>query len=452
MEKKVEITLESILKILDYSSDEIYVLDGERQIVYVNKNCEKHYGLKQDEILGKYNNELYEKGYWKPSIVPEVFERKEPVHLKQQTYIGAELLTSAIPILNDEQEIEFVVITSTELNSFKRLIEKKNAEEEIAQQDEPHSKFITNSRKVGNIIDFCNKVAPTDSTILIQGESGTGKGVLAYYLHQISNRKDGPFLTVNCAAIPEDLLESELFGYTGGAFTGANKTGKTGLLEAANNGTIFLDEIGELALSLQAKVLQVIQDKRFIPIGSNESKTVDIRIIAATNQNLLEMVGNKSFREDLFYRLNVIDIHMPPLRERIEDIIPLTYSFLNKFNEKYNTNKVISPGCLDALYYYSWPGNIRQLENLIERLVIIGGAVIQIDDLPQVILEQVKEIPQLVHPNSLDHALEKTTRMLVRSSYRNNPSSRGVAKDLDISQSRASRLIREHCQDIVQEK
>ncbi|MDS9472455.1 sigma-54-dependent Fis family transcriptional regulator [Sporosarcina pasteurii] len=452
MEKKVDVTLESMLKILDYSSDEIFVLNSEKQIVYVNRNCEKHYGLKQDEILGKYNHELYEQGYWKPSIVPDVFERKEPVHLKQQTYIGAELLTTAIPILNDDHEIEYVFITSTELNNFKRLIEKKSLIEEITEKEESHSNFITNSPKVGKIIEFSNKVAPTDSTILIQGESGTGKGVLAYYLHQISHRKSGPFLTVNCAAIPEDLLESELFGYTGGAFTGANKEGKTGLFEAANNGTIFLDEIGELALSLQAKVLGVIQDKQFIPIGSSESKKVDIRIIAATNQNLLEMVRNKRFREDLFYRLNVIDVHMPPLRERSEDIIPLTYSFLNKFNEKYNTNKVISPSCLDVLYYYSWPGNIRQLENLIERLVIVGGSIIQIDDLPQVIQDQVKDIPQLIHPNSLDCALEETTRTLVRRSYDKNQSSRAVAKDLDISQSRASRLIREHCQDLLPEK
>ncbi len=450
--KKAEITLESILRMLDYSSDEIYVLDSEKKIVYVNRNSEKHYGLKQDELLGKLNDELFEKGYWKPSIVPEVFAQKETVYLKQQTYIGAELLTTAVPILNDEQEIEFVFITSTELQSFKRLIAKKESEELTRAETEPSDPMVTNNEKFRNILNFCNKVAPTNSTILIQGESGTGKGVLAYYLHRISQRKDAPFLTINCAAIPEELLESELFGYIGGAFTGASKTGKKGLFEAAHEGTIFLDEIGELALPLQAKVLQVIQDKQFIPIGSNESKTVDVRIITATNQNLQEMVENKCFREDLFYRLNVIDIQTPPLRERKEDIVPFIYSFLNKFNAKYNMNKDISPECLNVLYYYSWPGNIRQLENLIERLVIVSDETIQVADLPQVILENTENIPQIVHANSLDNALKEVTRSFIRESYQRHPSSRGVAKDLDISQSRASRLIREHCQDLLVKK
>lgn len=450
--KKVDITLESILRILDYSSDEIYVLDGEKRIVYVNRNSEKHYGLKQDELLGELNDELFEKGYWKPSIVPEVFAKKETVYLKQQTYIGAELLTTAVPILNNEQEIEYVFITSTELQSFKRRIAKKESEEVMTEEKEPHEHVFTNNEKFRNILHFCKKVAPTNSTVLIQGESGTGKGVLAYFLHQISQRKDAPFLTVNCAAIPEELLESELFGYTGGAFTGATKTGKKGLFEAADGGTIFLDEIGELALPLQAKVLQVIQDKKFIPIGSNESKTVDVRIITATNQNLQEMVEHKSFREDLFYRLNVIDIQTPPLRERKEDIVPFIYSFLNKFNAKYNMNKDISPECLNVLYYYSWPGNIRQLENLIERLVIVSDETIQIADLPQVIMDNMENIPQLVHSNSLDNALKEVTRSLIRESYQKHPSSRGVAKDLDISQSRASRLIREHCQDLLGKK
>lgn len=442
--KNIDLTLESMLKILDYSSDEIYVIDSETRIVYVNRICEKHYGLKKADVIGKLNDELVEKGYWSPSIVPEVFKNKEPVSLRQQTYIGAELLTRAIPILNEAGDIEYIVTTATELLSFNRLINK-----EIQKDDAPNTNFghtiITNSEKVKSILKFCKKVAPTDSTILIHGESGTGKGIIAYHLHNISERKDGPFLTVNCAAIPADLLESELFGYTNGAFTGAIKGGKTGLLEAANNGTIFLDEIGELALPLQAKVLQVIQDKQFFPIGSNESKTVDIRIITATNQDLLKMVEDKTFREDLYYRLNVIDIHMPPLSTRQEDIVPLTYNFLNRFNNKYNMNKVISEECLNMLFYYSWPGNVRQLENLIERLVITSDSIIEVDDLPQVIKESAENTPELIHPHSLDDALNEVTRSLVRKSYENNNSSRAVAKDLNISQSKASRLIREFC-------
>ncbi|PIC64183.1 histidine kinase [Sporosarcina sp. P13] len=442
----MDLSLESLLKILDYSSDEIYVLDGETRIVYVNRNCEKHYGVNKNDVVGRYNNDFFNEGYWTPSIVPSVLEKKTPVSMRQQTNIGAELLTRAFPILNTQNDIEYIVITATEIKDFTRLttIEEQPSSSKI--DESLTNAIITNNEKMRKILHFCKKVAPTDSTVLIHGQSGTGKGVIAYHLHKLSKRKDEPFLNVNCAAIPGDLLESELFGYTSGSFTGAKKEGKIGLFEAAHNGTIFLDEIGELALPLQSKVLQVIQDRKFIPIGSNVSKTVNIRIIAATNQNLLKMVKEKTFREDLFYRLNVIDIHMPALAERKEDIIPLVYSFLSKFNDKYNSTKIISDECLTVLYHYSWPGNVRQLENLMERLVIISEAVIGVEDLPEVILENVKEVPELFYSNSLDKALDNVTSTMVRRSYEKFGSSRGVATDLQISQSKASRLIREYCQ------
>ncbi|KMY48981.1 sigma-54 interaction domain-containing protein [Peribacillus loiseleuriae] len=445
----VEMTLQTLLKILDHSSDEIFVLDCDKRILYVNQACERHYGLKPTDVIGQYNIDLFEKGYWKPSIVPEVYKRKKPCYMKQQTYIGAELLTSAIPILNDRGEIDLVVITSTETHTYKMVKANETVDElTTTQNDNELGRIITNSGKIHRILSFCEKVAPTDSTILIQGESGTGKGVFAHFIHQISKRKSGPFLTINCAAIPEELLESELFGYSKGAFTGASKTGKSGLIEAADGGTVFLDEIGEMPLALQAKLLQVIQDKQFIPVGGSEMKKVDIRIIAATNQNLIEMVNDKRFREDLFYRLNVIDIHLPPLRERKEDIIPLTYNFLNKFNEKYHDNKVISEECLNILIHYSWPGNVRQLENLIERLVVISDSVIQVADLPDLITDNVEQVTQLALPTSYDKALDETKRFLIRRSYQTYKSSRKVAKDLCISQTKASRLIREYCEHL----
>lgn len=446
----IEMTLEALLKILDHSSDEIFVLDGEQRILYVNQACERHYGLKPTDVIGKYNVDLFEKGYWKPSIVPEVYKRKKPCYMKQQTYIGAELMTCAIPLLNDEGEIELVVITSTESQTYRMLKAKEtNDESKTTQEDEETDRIVTNSGKINRILSFCEKVAPTDSTILIQGESGTGKGVLAHFIHRISKRKSGPFLTINCAAIPEELLESELFGYSKGAFTGANKTGKPGLIEAADGGTVFLDEIGEMPLALQAKLLQVIQDKQFIPVGGSEMKKVDIRIVAATNQDLIKMVNDKRFREDLFYRLNVIDVHLPPLRERKEDIIPLTYNFLNKFNQKYHENKAISEECLNILIHYSWPGNVRQLENLIERLVVISDSVIQVGDLPDIITDSVGQVTQLALPTSLDKAIDETKRILIRKSYQTYKSSRKVAQDLDISQTKASKLIREYCGDLI---
>ncbi|WP_394137699.1 sigma-54 interaction domain-containing protein [Cytobacillus oceanisediminis] len=445
----VEMTLETLLKILDYSSDEIFVLDGEMRILYVNKVCERHYGLKPRDIIGKYNVELFEKGYWKPSIVPEVYRRKEPCYMRQQTYIGAELMTTAIPILNNKNEIELVVITSTEIQKMKLMNAREDRTESKTTQhdDDGEITIVTNSGEIKGILEFCKKVAPTDSNILILGESGTGKGAFSQYIHKVSNRNKEPFLAINCAAIPEELLESELFGYSKGAFTGANKLGKQGLIEAADGGTIFLDEIGEMPLSVQAKLLQLIQEKQFIPVGSSEVRKVDVRIIAATNQNLQAMIGNKSFREDLFYRLNVIDIHLPPLRERREDIIPLTYNFLNKFNQKYNDNKVISEECLNVLTHYSWPGNVRQLENLIERLVIISDSIIHVSDLPDMITENVDQASYPSTSSTLDQAIDETKRLMVKQSYETHKSSRKVASDLGISQTKASRLIKQYCHE-----
>ncbi|MBY0149055.1 sigma-54-dependent Fis family transcriptional regulator [Neobacillus niacini] len=446
----VEMTVQTLLKILDHSSDEIFVLDGEKRILYVNQVCEKHYGLKPTDVIGKFNVELFEKGYWKPSIVPEVYRRKEPCYMRQVTNIGAELMTSAVPILNENGEIDLVVITSTQVETIKMMKAKEEkVESKLTQEISDGSQIITNSGKIKSILEFCKKVAPTDSNILILGESGTGKSVLAQYIHKISRRKNGPFLAINCAAIPEELLESELFGYAKGAFTGASHLGKQGLIEAANGGTLFLDEIGEMPLSVQAKLLQVIQEKQFIPVGSNKVKKVDIRIMAATNKNLADLVKDKAFREDLFYRLNVIDIHLPPLSERKEDIVPLIYNFLNKFNQKYNENKVISDECLNILIHYSWPGNIRQLENLMERLVIVSNSIIQLADIPDIINESVGQVTQLALPNSLDKALDETKRTFIRRSFQTYKSSRKVANDLGISQTKAANLIRKYCSDLI---
>ncbi|MFC7392137.1 sigma-54 interaction domain-containing protein [Scopulibacillus cellulosilyticus] len=443
----IEISAEKFKKILDHSSDEIFVIDDQKKIIYVNKLCEKHYGLKPSEVIGEYNMSLFEKEYWRPSIVPLVFEKMEPITIKQTTYIGTELITTAIPIINEQNKIELVVITAQELQNLTSLKEY-NENNDSDTNAFPQQALFTNSEKMKHIIKFCKKIAKVDSTVLIQGDSGTGKGVLASYIHQISDRKDGPFLTINCAAIPENLLESELFGYAKGSFTGANANGKHGLVEEAEGGTLFLDEIGELSLKIQAKILHLIQEHEFIPIGGRKPKKVDIRIIAATNRHLIDMVKNKEFREDLFYRLNVIDIKLPPLKERTEDIIPLTYYFLNKFNNKFSVNRTISQECLDIIANYSWPGNIRQLENVIERLVITSDSVIYADDLPEVIFQNTKNKSLYLTHSSLDSAIKEIEKEFIRKSFKKLKSSRKVAKELNISQTRANNLIREYCEDL----
>ncbi|MFJ8258548.1 sigma-54 interaction domain-containing protein [Peribacillus asahii] len=442
---------ETLIKFLDYSSDEIFVLDKHMKVIYVNDACKKHYGLNKEDVIGKLSLELVDKGYWSPSIFPEILERKEPITIKQTTVLGAELLTSAVPILNENKEVELIVTTARELQSYKMLKVKETDSDQSKETRNPFPSIITNNKKMKNVLKFAQKVAAANSTILILGESGTGKSILAQYVHENSSRKNGPFLTINCAAIPADLMESELFGYTPGAFTNANRSGKKGLLESVNGGTLFLDEIGDMSLPLQAKILQVIQEKKFIPIGGNKEKTVDIRIIAATNKDLNEMVKNKTFREDLYYRLNVIDIKMLPLRERQEDISPLTYYFLYKFNQKYEMNKLISKDCLAWLTHYSWPGNVRQLENLIEKLVITSDDVICIDDLPEGIYNHSQLQIEKIAPTSLNEAIELAKKEMVRTSYKLNRSSRRVAKDLQISQTQAAKLIREYCQDLQED-
>ncbi|WP_240374034.1 sigma-54 interaction domain-containing protein [Bacillus piscicola] len=436
--------LETLTQILDYSSDEIFVLDGDMKIIYVNDACKKHYGLTKEEVIGKRSNELVEEGYWTPSIFPEVFEKKEPISVVQTTILGAELLTSAIPILNERQEVELVVTTAREIQSYKMLKTKDDLPTPSEEENDQSTNIITNNEKMKNILKLSKKVATTNSNILILGESGTGKGMLAQYIHEHSLRKNGPFLTVNCAAIPAELIESELFGYTPGAFTNASRSGKTGLLEAADGGTLFLDEIGEMPASLQAKMLQFIQEKRFIPIGGHKERKVDVRILSATNRNLDEMVKNQTFREDLFYRLNVVDIKMPSLRERREDIIPITYHFLYKLNRMYEVNKLISEDCLELLSHYSWPGNIRQLENLVERMVITSDDVIDVYDVPERIYTESKNGLEQT-PSSLNEAVELTKKELVQRSYKLHKSSRAVASDLEISQTQASKLIRKYC-------
>ncbi|MFY4776608.1 sigma-54 interaction domain-containing protein [Metabacillus sp. RGM 3146] len=446
----LEFDKEVLLNILNYSSDEIYILNMDLEIIYVNKMCEQHYGLRQKEVIGKHNDYFLEKGYWTPSVIPLVLEKKNTVTLSQTTHTGKELITTAIPIFNPVNgQMDFIFITAREKN-YISIFQQSTQEKKISHNAQilPKS-FLTIDDQMSAIIEFCKKVAPVDTNILIQGESGTGKGVLAKYIHDLSNRKNGPFLAINCAAIPEDLLESELFGYSNGAFTGALKNGKIGLLETANKGTIFLDEIGEISLKFQTKLLQVLQDHSFFPVGGREQKKVDVRIIAASNRNLLEMVNTKQFREDLYYRLNVIDIQIPPLRNRKNDIPLLTDYFLTKFNHKYQVNRSISPSVLDVFTTYHWPGNIRQLENIMERLVITSESMIQLDDLPPQLLPVKKTIHSRQADDSLPTILEETERKLIIDSYSKHKSSRKVAKDLSISQTKAVKLIRKYCVNVL---
>jgi len=449
----------TLRKILDNCHDEIFVVDNKGNSVYANKAAEKNYGVKVSDLIGKASWQLAEEGICSPPITPIALSEKKKVTIEQTTRIGRKLVVTASPILDQKGEIDLIVENSrdiTELKNIKQdlevtreLLEKYKREVEVLRKEDLNVKndIIANSKQMCDLLDIVHGVATTDSTILILGKSGTGKSILAKHIHKISKRKDGPFITINCAAIPEQLLESELFGYTPGAFSGASKNGKVGLLALANNGTLFFDEIAEIPIRLQAKLLEVIQGHRFTPVGSVKEKLIDVRIIAATNQKLKEMVNNNSFREDLFYRLNVIELEMPPLKERLEDIIPLIYFFLERYDKKYERNHDFTEETLDLLTQHDWPGNIRELEHTIERLVVtVKDTVIKPKNLPKIFHDNSKSQFHVSFPSfvPLDKSVEEFQKQLINKAYKQFKNTYKVAEVLQISQSKAYRLIKKY--------
>lgn len=309
--------------------------------------------------------------------------------------------------------------------------------------------IVARSTQMKEILELSKRVAKTDCTVLIQGESGVGKDEIAKIIHSNSARSEKPFYKVDCAAIPESLLESELFGYEPGAFTGATKSGKQGMLEAADNGTIFLDEIGDLHLSLQSKLLRVLQDHTIVRVGGTKPITVNVRVIAATNKDLAECIKKGLFREDLYYRLNVVPIYIPPLRERTDDILSFIGHFRDKFSKRYNVTKECSPEVAHALLNYQWPGNVRELKNIIERIFVTApNERVRLDDLPSHLVsnefissEDVVTINKII---PLKSAVKEVEKQLLFKAMARYGSTRKAAKVLRVSQPTVVRKLQEH--------
>lgn len=365
--------------IINSSFDGLYITDDKAITLRTNRAIKRVTGLDEEVFLNKSMNELVDSGILSRSATLLTLERKAPATTTLTTITGRTLLVSATPVF-DEQGNIYRVVTNvrdiSELNMLKQKLEqmeglKKHFEFQINQMRLRESgEMLFKNREMEKILYQAVKIAEVDSTVLLSGESGVGKEVLANIIQRISNRRDKPFVKLNCAAIPENLIESELFGYETGAFTGARKDGKPGLFEVANRGTLLLDEIGDIPLHLQVKLLRALQEREIFRVGGTEAVKIDVRIIAITNKNLEDMVRRGEFREDLFYRLNVVPIHIPPLRERREDIPLLITNFVDYYNERYNLNKSMDPEVIEILVEYDWPGNIRQLENMVERLVV----------------------------------------------------------------------------------
>ncbi len=448
---------ETLKMIVDNSYDEIYVTDPDGKVIYVNRACERYYGARVEDMIGRTRDEISAKKYWTPRISPIAMAQKTSITLEQKTCLGKTLLTTATPVYGDDGKILMIIenardITeskgiSHELEVSRRKLEKYKLEVEELRKKDMDNDFVYKSKSMTNLMTLASRIAGINSTVLIQGESGTGKSVIAKYIHKHSTQKDGPFVSINCAAIPSELMESELFGYSAGSFTGANSKGRIGLFELANEGTLFLDEIAEIPMHLQAKLLHALQEKVYFSVGGRKEKKVNCRILAATNKDLQSMVQKQKFRDDLYYRLNVFEIKIPPVRERTEDIVPLVHHLLNRYNDRYDLHRQISNRAMEVLLKYPWPGNVREIENTLERLVVMAPEdLIDVNHLPDSLRYQsVTEMFPFLNKGSLDEALEEVEKKIITQAYEQCGSSYEVARKLKMSQSKASRLIRKYC-------
>ncbi|WP_206457922.1 sigma-54 interaction domain-containing protein [Anaerovorax sp. IOR16] len=473
--------------IWDYLMDGILLLNNNGEIIFYNKALLNLYKLPKSEMNTKKPQDLLENHDMNHSFLELALKAKKQITYEQTLKNQKMIITTLTPILDLNDTVTLIIAHCRNFDDLKFYApnsslfnlpippqQKKNKPQVLPTLAEFKSPAMQ------NIYRLADNMASKNINILILGNSGTGKSQLAQRIHQNSPRKEGPFVTINCSTIPENLIESELFGYVKGAFSGALNTGKKGLVEVANEGTLFLDEIGELPFSLQSKLLQLVQDKTYLPIGGVHPKQVDTRIVAATNKDILSLISQGTFREDLYYRLAVVTILMPSLAERIEDILLLIRHFSNIFNLKHDTNVVFSKDTLEILCHYSWPGNIRELEHLIEFLILNSqDKYITPNMLPnniysnslktqnsintfteEVLVSQndkdsnseatfkedtsIDSFSNLSEIESFESFLEAQEERLINALYPYYNTSYKLASRLKISQSKASRLIRKY--------
>jgi len=433
--------------------DGIYVADGSGRSLWLNEGFERAYGLNARDFIGRDARELERLGYIKPLITWKVITTKQRQSAVQRTKAGKSVLATGIPLFDERGNVRKVIINSRDLTELVALQQRlSEAQADLARTRSELAQLRSETGRVDRVtwssaamqavIDLGLRLARVDTTLLIQGESGVGKDVIARLIHSEGSRQDGPFVKINCGAIPAELLESELFGYDRGAFTGARKEGKAGLFEAAHGGTLFLDEIGEMPAPLQVKLLQVLQDRAFTRLGSTRMVKVDFRLIAATNRDLRSMVRERTFREDLFYRLSVVPILIPPLRERPEDVVPLTHRFLQEINDRYGFARRFSGAVMDRLLHYTWPGNVRELRNVIERLAVTACEdEIGLETLPSDLL--VENGPHAPSNKPLKAAVRGHEVETVRAAVERLGSISRAAAHLGVSESTVKRRLRE---------
>ncbi|MBB6448741.1 PAS domain S-box-containing protein [Geomicrobium halophilum] len=439
--------------IIQSSYDGIYVADAYGIGWTVNDAYTRITGVRKEELINRDLRSVVNEGIISESVTFKVLKEKKSVTIIQKVK-DTEILATGSPVWDDRGAITHVVTNIRDLSDLNFLMEELNTsraftEKILAEVDElrqvENTKWLLNgviaqSKETMKAVSVSQKVAKVDSTVILTGESGVGKEVFANIIHLGSHRADKPHIKVNCGAIPAQLLESELFGYEKGSFTGAEKTGKAGLFEKANEGTIFLDEVGDIPLDLQVKLLRVLQEFEVVRVGGYQPKPIDVRVVAATNRNLEEQVQKGEFREDLFYRLNIVPIHIPSLRERTADIAPLMYYFLNNVNKKYELNKRFQAGVISALESYQWPGNIREMKNVIERVAVTTDHdEIDIYDFPDQFIDNFDPKDQRKKTSyknkGLKEAIMDVEQEMIKSKIQQGKTTRKAADDLGISQS-----------------
>jgi PAS domain S-box-containing protein len=442
--------------IIENSYDGIYITDQDGITLYTNSAIERITGIPKEYYIGKSVDQLIKRGILNASVTHKVVKLRRTVSVVQDNFAGKETLITGSPVFNAEGEIEQVVTNIRDLSDLNELMHELTKVNELnnqyKQEIEKLRKITSKdgvvfvSDKMKMIYEIAERISDIDATVLILGETGVGKDVLARNIYNRSIRsKKGDFIKINCGAIPADLLESELFGYEGGAFTGANQKGKPGMFELAESGILFLDEVGELPLQLQVKLLRALQEREIQRIGGTKPKKIDVRIIAATNRNLSEMVKAGEFREDLFYRLNVIPITIPPLRERREDILALTDLFLTKANEQYKFSKEIDSRLKEYFYQHDWPGNVRELINIVERLVVLtDNQILSINDLPEEYQPENRNQPNLNATLTLKEAVERAEKEILTKAAQTYQTTYEIAEALDSSQATIVRKLKKY--------
>lgn len=459
-ERWIQKQLEAISKfdqIVNSSMDGLWVADETGKILKVN-----HMGLgnadffSKEEVVNQNVRELMDKGLFDRSVILEVIRTHKPHMVIHKLQDGRQLLRIANPVFYKDKELGLVIVHERDMTDLyllrSDLNESRSLDAELSLELEQQkvrkellAKANVRSEKMYKVLDKAIRISQVDSTVLIKGESGVGKGYFANLIHQASVRKNQPFIRLDCGSIPEQLIEAELFGYEGGAFTGALSTGKPGYFELADGGTLFLDEIGELPLHIQVKLLRFLEDNQLVRVGGTRVKRINTRVLAATNRSLSRMVAEKLFRKDLYYRLNVIPLRIPPLRERVADIPALIYHFLNYFNKKYSKNKAIFPKAIECLCSYRFGGNVRELSNLMEELIVLHpGEKIDWDDLPAYVKGDSAQSGVQPSPDkwNLQEMVANTERRHIKLALKTFGSQRKAAVPLGINHSTLARKIK----------